>query len=137
MNQPVLEWDEKYSVKVMVIDEQHKKLFETVNNLIKILKGVPKKDEVSKIIDELVFYKKHHFATEEGYFERFDYLGAEDHKKKHELFDETLKMLVKKYGEDPITFAYKLIDFLEDWLIDHLMTEDQKYVECFTSHGLK
>jgi hemerythrin len=29
------------------------------------------------------------------------------------------------------------MDFLEDWLIDHLMTVDQEYETCFKNHGLK
>jgi hemerythrin len=36
-----------------------------------------------------------------------------------------------------IDFAFDLIDFLEDWLINHLLDMDQKYKKCFHDHGLK
>ena len=46
-------------------------------------------------------------------------------------------ILKEKYPEPTIDFAFELVDFLEDWLINHLMTVDQKYVKCFHDHGLK
>jgi hemerythrin len=29
-----------------------------------------------------------------------------------------------------------LLDFLEDWLVDHLNGQDKKYTECFNKNGL-
>ena len=45
----------------------------------------------------------------------------------------------KKYDDAlfEIEFAFELVDFLEDWLINHLMIVDRKYIKCFHEHGLK
>ena len=51
-------WEEKYSVGVKLIDDQHKMMFETINTLIDILGGVPQKNEIDEIISKLVEYKK-------------------------------------------------------------------------------
>jgi hemerythrin len=130
-------WEEKYSVGVKLIDDQHKMMFETINTLIDILGGVPQKNEIDEIISKLVEYKKFHFATEEKYFDDFNYENAEEHKAKHRDFNNKLDELVAKNKDDSIILAFGLIDFLEDWLLDHLITEDQKYVECFAKNGLK
>ena len=111
-------------------------MFITINKLVDILTGIPVKEEVDKIVQSLVEYKKYHFSTEEKYFDEFNYPDKENHKAKHREFNQKLEVLVKDYGNDSITFAFKLIDFLEDWLINHLMVEDQKYVACFHEHGL-
>jgi hemerythrin len=130
-------WEEKYSVGVKLIDDQHKMMFETINTLIDILGGVPQKNEIDEIISKFVEYKKFHFATEEKYFDDFNYENAEEHKAKHRDFNNKLDELVAKNKDDSIILAFGLIDFLEDWLLDHLITEDQKYVECFAKNGLK
>lgn len=133
-----LQWEDKYSVKVKILDDQHKMMFETINKLVEMLSsGIPKKEDVDKIVHELVKYKKFHFVTEEKYFDEFNYENSQEHKLKHREFNLKLDKFVVDYNDDPITLAYALVDFLEDWLLDHLMTEDQKYVECFTTHGLK
>lgn len=138
MQIPKLVWEEKYSVKVIQIDLQHKKLFDTVNSLIDILATVPvQKEKVDEVIKALVQYKEYHFKTEEQYFDKFHYEGAEEHKVKHKEFGEKLEEITRESGGDSVVLAFKLVDFLEDWLIDHLMGEDQKYVACFQEYGLK
>jgi len=132
-----LDWEEKYSVGVKIIDDQHKKMFDTINHLIDVLAGVPTKESVDGIVNELVLYKQYHFQTEEKYFDEFGYDGAEEHKAKHREFNTRLSSLVTESNGDSISMAFALVDFLEDWLLNHLMVIDQKYVPCFREHGLK
>jgi hemerythrin len=132
-----LEWDEKYSVGVVQLDDQHKRMFATINKLLEAISTNTPEVHLGEIIDELLKYKKFHFATEEEYFREFDYEGAEDHIAKHHDFNNKLMSLKEKYPEPTIEFAFELVDFLEDWLINHLMTVDQQYTKCFKEHGLK
>ena len=130
-------WDEKYSVGVRQIDDQHKMMFKTINELIDLLANMPTQEQVQKIIESLIAYKKYHFSTEEKYFDEFGYEGSQEHKTLHKEFSEKLEQMIKDSEGDAISLAFKLIDFLEDWLINHLMVIDQKYVACFREHGLK
>lgn len=76
-----------------------------------------------------------HFATEEKYFDKFKYANAKEHKEEHIRFRKHIdKMSQAKEGH--LELSFELIDFLEDWLINHVKDMDQKYVECFKSHGL-
>lgn len=136
MNTQKLEWEEKYSVGVKLIDDQHKHMFETINYLINILSSTPTKDQIDEIVTRLVEYKKYHFTTEEGYFNEFNYENKEEHIAKHKEFNANLEKLIADSNGDSIVLAFNLVDFLEDWLISHLMVEDQKYVACFHEHGL-
>jgi hemerythrin-like metal-binding protein len=132
-----LEWEDKYSVGVAEIDGQHKKMFDTINQLINVVSVNPTKEALVPIIEALVEYKEFHFATEEKYFKEFNYEGAKAHIGVHREFGEKLRNLREKYKDDAMSLTYGLVDFLEDWLLEHLMTKDQEYVECFRSHGLK
>jgi hemerythrin-like metal-binding protein len=130
-------WDEKYSVGVEEIDNQHKRMFEVINELLEAINTNTTEDHLGNIIDGLIKYKVFHFATEEKYFKQFNYEGAEEHILKHKEFNDNLMVLKDKYPIYSVEFAFELVDFLEDWLIDHLMIVDQKYKKCFAEHGLK
>jgi hemerythrin-like metal-binding protein len=131
-----LVWKDEYSVGVGEIDEQHKGLFNTINYLIQVNQTGASAGDIEKIIAKIVDYKTKHFATEEKYFKLFNYDGAEEHIKAHRLFEESVAKLSGQYKDDPMSFAVALVDFLEDWLISHLMTMDRKYITCFKNHGL-
>ena len=135
--QKKLEWNDKYSVGVELIDDQHKIMFATINELIDAIDTTPTKEKLVAIIEQLVNYKKFHFATEEKYFAEFNYEKSDDHIAKHRMFNEKLAEVQSKCGDDVILLAFELVDFLEDWLVDHLMTADQEYKACFQAHGLK
>ena len=132
-----LEWNEEYSVGVLEIDNQHKQLFTIINELIEIVGCHFNQDDVIKIIDSLIEYKKIHFATEERYFKEFNFSGAEEHILEHKKFETDLAKIREDNKDDLCCFVFALIEFMEDWLVSHLMTMDQKYKECFKSHGLK
>jgi len=132
-----LVWEPEYSVEVEEIDNQHKKLFVVINELIDVLDMNITDADLSKIIGELIEYKINHFATEEKYFKEFNYEGTIDHVAKHKIFNDKVEELQNKFKGDTLGFAFALVDFLEDWLISHLMTTDQQYKKCFKEHGLK
>jgi hemerythrin-like metal-binding protein len=136
-NLPALLWEEKYSVGVDIIDKQHQKMFDTINKLVASLAGIPTREQISVIVSELINYKRFHFETEEKLFKEYNYPDTEFHISKHREFNTRLQEIQSKYPDDVITLAYELADFLEDWLINHLLVVDQQYIECFKSHGLK
>ncbi len=129
-------WNEKYNI-VKEIDDQHKQLFAIINKLIDEINSTPKQESVNKIITEILDYKNNHFATEEKYFHQFNYAGTEEHEAAHRYFSEQIIKINDKYLGDSVSLAFELIDFLENWLIMHLMTIDQKYKQCFLDHGLR
>ena len=131
-----LAWKDEYSVGVVEIDTQHKQLFSIINDLATLINTSPSKESIGTIVNQILEYKKEHFATEEKYFEQFQYDGAAEHIRQHQLFTKTITSLVEKYKDDSLTFAFALVDYLEDWLISHLQTYDRKYVICFQEHGL-
>jgi len=131
-----LEWDDIYSVGVKEIDEQHKLMFKTINELLEAINTKKSEAALGDIVKSLIDYKVYHFQTEEKYFKQFNYSGSEEHIARHRYFNNELNRLTSKYSNYSLEFAFELVDFLENWLIEHLMVEDQKYKQCFKDHGL-
>ncbi len=130
-------WQDAYSVGVMEIDNQHKNLVAITNELFEAINSGVTVEKIKRVTDSLVEFKVEHFATEEKYFKEFNYELADEHIAEHQRFNDTVGSLSREYGQDAITFAFKLVDFIEDWLIKHMMIDDQRYKKCFAEHGLK
>lgn len=131
-----LVWKDEYSVGVSMIDAQHQMFIGIINELYAAITSKKEKDVLDGIFSQLVSYTQFHFQTEERYFDEFDYEGAEEHKAAHKkLVDQVLELQVKK--TDLTENPFELMDFLEDWLIDHIIGMDKLYGPCFNEHGLK
>ena len=60
-------WNDSFSVKVMEIDDQHKKLIRLINRLGDIDASKVNSETVSEIFTEMTQYTQFHFGTEEKY----------------------------------------------------------------------
>jgi hemerythrin len=130
-----IDWQQKYSVNVEIIDVQHRHFVDLLNSVYSSVQD-NRLEKLGELIDELVEYAKLHFETEEKYFKKFHYEGASEHIIEHKKLIAEVSEFLDKKDNDPIILGYALVDFLEDWLVNHLAVMDQKYSECFKSHGL-
>ena len=128
-------WKEEYTLGIEEIDSQHKKMFSIINDLFHAMKDSD--DEVLKrVLGELVDYADYHFSTEEAYFEKLEYPEKEAHIKTHELYREKIMSFVLEYKDGEKLLPYEILDFLEDWWINHITGVDRKYVEIFHRNGM-
>ena len=132
-----MRWKKEYSVKVKEIDIQHKKIFVLINDLNKAIINKNFSETLRKIIDGLVDYSIYHFETEEKYFKKFNFEYSDEHKKEHESFKKKITGIIKKIDNNEMEISFELVDFLEDWIINHVTGSDQKYIQCFQENGLK
>lgn len=130
-----IKWHDDYSVNVKEIDDQHKHLIGILNRTYIIIQS-NKKDDLKKIIDEIFSYAKMHFGVEEKYFKEFDYIGADAHIAEHRKLLKKIVEFMNRKDDDPMTVGLDILDFLEDWLVDHVAYMDKKYTACFNDHGL-
>ena len=139
MERKGLEWKGEYSVGVAELDTQHKTLIEIINHLAETVSHVSNEAEIRQIVADIVAYKNIHFATEEKYFKEFDYTEREEHERRHHEFSERIEELKQKHTAEgsAATLAFEIVDFLEDWFVQHLLRTDKRYTECFHQHGLE
>lgn len=132
-----IQWNPIYSVHIRVIDEQHQHFVSVLSRLDDAIRsGANEPTELEAIFVELALYGKIHFDTEEMYFDQFNYEGAVDHKARHAEFAATLASYHEKIHQDPRTLSVELVEFLHDWLSEHIAKADKEYVKCFHEHGL-
>jgi hemerythrin-like metal-binding protein len=129
-------WTEKMSVGSIEIDSQHKILVGLLNELYQAFLDRDHKDKVGTIIERMAEYAKVHFDTEEKYFAEFSYSDAAGHNKEHQQFREKVNDFMVKYKSNSGALTYDVMNFLRNWLTNHIMFTDQKYMECFLRNGV-
>lgn len=125
----MIEWNDRYSVQIAEIDEQHKQLFEMIGNLSTAMKKGQSKEVLSEILDGLVKYAGQHFATEEKLFAEHNFPQQAEHKAKHDEFVGKIQEYNNLYSNGSNIVSVQLIGFLSDWLMKHIMKEDQEYAK--------
>jgi len=132
-----LSWETQYQLGIKVIDEQHKAFIDALNELINSLNSTSGYEYIGQnVLPKIYEYANNHFATEEKYFDEFNYEGTEEHKSEHSRFKQKLTEIADLYMTNKMEASFDLADFLEDWLLDHIANMDKKYVDCFHQHGL-
>ncbi|MCK5343936.1 MAG: hemerythrin family protein, partial [Candidatus Heimdallarchaeota archaeon] len=87
-------------------------------------------------LDELVNYTKTHFAFEEGLMKDNGYPDYEPHKAQHEKMVKHVEEVLAEYEQDHDTAMSNAVEFLKDWLINHINGTDQKYSDFLISKGV-
>jgi hemerythrin len=135
---PLMTWTEKMSVGVEVLDNDHKKLVDMVNTLFDGIQGGHGKEAVGKILDGLIAYTVEHFNREEAFFAKTGYPDAAAHKAQHEDLCKQVVDVQQKFksGATP-TLSLEVMNFLKNWLVNHIQGTDKKYSAYLNSHGIK
>ncbi|QEY63917.1 bacteriohemerythrin [Metapseudomonas lalkuanensis] len=123
-----LEWESDLDTGIEVIDGQHKRIVEMINDLHAAQLQMDKA-AVARVIEEVVDYTLSHFAFEETLLEDAGYQFSRAHKKVHELFIRRVNVFRTRHqaGDD---VADELKDLLGRWLFNHIRNDDANYVEA-------
>ena len=133
----LIKWDNNYSVNVSEFDNQHQKLVEMINELNDAMREGKAKDVLGKIIDGLLDYTGVHFSNEEKYFAQFVYPDTFSHKKEHNDFVKKVTEFKQGFDNGRLMLSMEIMNFLTDWLINHIQKSDKKYSSFFNGKGLK
>jgi hemerythrin len=123
----MISWTDNLSVGIKEIDDQHKKFLELVNQLHDAVVAKKSHEVESKIIDSLIEYAFYHFTLEERYLDRSNYPHTEQHKKEHEEFVDKIIKFRKEHEKGKLAFTIKMINFMNNWWINHVLNSDKKY----------
>jgi len=132
----LFEWTEDFSVKIHTIDLQHQGLFKTFNDLHDALQS-GKKLAIEKAMGDMWQYTCDHFEYEEKYFARHKYPDAEAHKAEHKALSDQVNEQVVKFNAGELELTTDLVDFLGNWLKNHIQGTDMKYSEFFQAKGVR
>ena len=123
-----LVWTDDLNTGIDVIDGQHRRIAEYINQLFD---ARLKKDRaaIGEVIESTVDYTLSHFSFEEALMEDVGYAFTRPHKKVHEIFVRRVGELQMRHraGDD---ISEELHGLLARWLFSHIRTDDAAYVRA-------
>ncbi|MBF0469030.1 MAG: bacteriohemerythrin [Desulfamplus sp.] len=132
----LITWAPKFATGIDEIDKQHKELIRMINELHKAMKQKMGIQRSGAILDGLAEYTVYHFGHEEKLFKKYDYPEYSEHKKIHEKLVATVVAFQKDFKSGKASLSVDLMNFLTQWLKDHIMKCDMKYAPFLKSKGL-
>lgn len=122
-------WRKNYEVGIEKVDEQHKELFQKINNLLEACTNHKGREEVVETINFLEEYVNKHFSEEEQLQRDYSYPEYVKHKAAHEQFTRNFLELKKKLQQEGPTlqFIMQVNKVVVDWLIIHITNVDKAF----------
>jgi len=122
-----LRWTPAFSVEVEVFDRHHKRLIEIINRLYRNMEEGKAASVMQTTLGELIDYTDYHFSAEEKAFKTYGYPDAAEHREQHRSLLATARELQKDYLAGRAVLSDEVLDFLQDWVMNHILKSDTGY----------
>ena len=121
-----MKWIPEYNTGIDVIDDQHKRILDYINEIVEINDGTDRA-RVKQILDNIIDYTQSHFTFEESLQEEAGYNYRVPHKRVHDLFIKKIESYRDRF-EMGQSIEGELHEDLSKWLINHIQRDDADYV---------
>lgn len=129
-------WDESYSVGIKQFDEEHKVLFDIIQQLGRSIVNVNSKEKLEEVLLRIVDYATTHFASEERLMKEHGYPNLDEHLAEHEVFTKVIDDFQDQLEKGRSTLSTEVFKTLIKWLNDHFKNADAKYALFLNSKGI-
>lgn len=120
-------WSTEFDTGIEVIDEQHKRIVDYINDLETAIKNQHNREQIGDVLNNIIDYTQSHFAFEESLQQEAGYKFAVPHKRVHDIFIRKVDGYRARFlaGEQIEEELHKL---LCSWLAHHIKHDDKDYV---------
>jgi len=133
----LLNWNDRYSVGVKVLDDQHKGLIGILNELHEAMLKAQAESVSGPLLQRLLDYTRVHFAAEDRFMSESRFPGLAQHRAQHEALTQKLGEYLTRRQRGETGIQIQLLHFLRDWLATHIQKEDKEYGPWLNEHGIQ
>lgn len=108
-----------------------------INELHEAMRAGRGREVMSEILQGLVDYTKYHFSTEERYMALHGYPEYQHHRSEHKIFVDKVMEFQRELDSGSLLLSLDVMDFLKNWLSNHILVKDKKYAPFFNERGLR
>jgi hemerythrin len=131
-----MDWSDRFALGIDLMDQQHQVLFRLIDQLAKAIQDGNPDQELKLIFGRLSEYTLTHFAAEEALMAQHGYPADQDHIENHRSLVHALSDLVIKAQEGEPLVPLKAMNFLRQWLYEHIDGTDRQFAAFLTLKGL-
>lgn len=128
----MIEWHPNYELGIEKMDKQHRYLVNLIKEFQEIQASVKDKNVIETLFLNFINYCNYHFENEEMVMQECNYPEFDDHRVEHDTFFNNIeKAKIDLFNGDISSLSY-LVEYLEIWIIDHIVIHDKKYARDLT-----
>jgi hemerythrin len=132
----LLSWDDEYAVHVQRFDIHHRRLLVNANALVAAIEAQRGREVVQEMFAALIRFAHYHFEQEETLLRLYSYPDLERHREAHQhLLSQAREILDRPAGASAMS-AGEAATWLKDWIVPHVVGEDQKYTAHLHARGV-
>ncbi|MHA1597148.1 MAG: bacteriohemerythrin [Alphaproteobacteria bacterium] len=132
----LFEWRPEFNVGIEAIDTDHKFLVSLINQLDEANTDGQGKEIIGSVLNALYDYTEFHFAREEKMMSACGYPDLERHGQQHHALKARLMEIRDDYlASQSNNIEASVLEFLKDWLSEHILGRDMQYVSCMESNA--
>jgi hemerythrin-like metal-binding protein len=129
-------WGKEYQVGIRFVDIQHEQLADIINWLHQAIVAGKGKQVVGKALEELILYAQAHFTEEEKVLESCGYPEFKALHGENECLTYAVLEFHQKLMSNQLRLSGTVMDFLKDWLGEHMQSVDTKCVPFLKDKGV-
>lgn len=131
-----VKWDENYSNGIELFDSQHKELFNIIRQLHRGICEGKDGEALETAVAGPMGYIDTHFTSEENAMLAANYPGYYHHRNLHVDFTVQVCEINNRRQKGDLAITVELVNFLMQWLKNHVQTVDRAYGSHLKAHGI-
>ena len=129
-----LTWKPEYSVGVDSMDDEHRQMFELINEIHAEMSERPDADSIEQFLGDTHSAIAMHFALEERVMRDAGYGEYAAHKEDHEDLLDQIRDMMDTFDQDTEAGIRMLGERLSDWFLTHFGSFDARLHGQLGSH---
>jgi hemerythrin len=133
----VIEWSKELMLGVPAMDAEHRQLLRLTSDFLVAAEEQAAFSRLCHILGELIARTRIHFQQEETLLDQVAYPGLAGHRAEHSRLLIEAQKLYERFSaldanprrdeEAARTLTLEAAQFLQRWLVDHIMADDMPY----------
>ena len=126
---PIATWRDSMNLNYPPLDDEHKAFLNVVNQAY-MASQVDDFEMIARVFEKCYDYARNHFSHEEDIMERIQFPDIENHMRSHQVFIHNVSEMRQQFEvapsmEDKRRVSIKLANFLNVWLLGHILSKDK------------
>jgi len=118
------------------MDDQHGILMDTMNDLRLALVHGSGKEQINKMLDQLIEFTRMHFWSEDRLMEQYGFPGLAEHRAEHRNLLGHIQESARRAQHNEGMQMRSLLGFLRDAFQEHMEGLDQEYGPWLNERGV-
>ena len=132
----LITWGKKLEVGIGIIDSQHRRLVDLINQLDEATEEGRGNEVVGETLNGLIDYTHTHFRTEEELLKDHDYEDLDLHLREHRIFTDQIEIYRDRLDAGSLRISSNVMGYMRGWLLTHIGSSDRAYIRTLKDAGV-